>query len=58
MCTIIETAGANPALLAVTGWNPGAAFQALFPTTRRAKFKARRCVLGGGWGGRSGHNGI
>ena len=47
MCAVVQTASADPALFTIAGWNPGAAFQAFFAATGRAKLQALRGVLGG-----------
>ena len=49
VCAIVKTACTNPALLAITSWNPGPTFEALFTATRRTKLEALRGILGGGW---------
>jgi len=47
---VIQAAGANPTLFTIARRYPSAPFQPFFPAARRAKLKARRSVLGGGWG--------
>ena len=49
MRTVIEAASANPALLAITCWNPCATLKSFFTAAGRAKFEALRAVLGSGW---------
>jgi hypothetical protein len=49
VCTVVKAAGANPALFTIARRNPGATLKAFFAATRRAKLKALRGILGGGW---------